>query len=373
MSSTKLSTNYRLSGDIAFTVDNEGATVIYPIGNTRHYSRLSKAARLFLSCFPTGSAISLEDAFSTYFALCGIWKIKSDRTVVTKLAKRLIDAHILIREADDLYIYSDEMIELYPESRAVPCEVCNTILKAAAINNNTRVLDIATGPGSIAIQLATVSNNVTGLDISSTFLDVARKQAREKHLNAKFRLGNANKLLFESGHYDVITMAQAFHWLDPVLVTRGICHLLPENGEYFAIETSSIVPADHPLRHYCQYGVDNFEQVDKFCMTQADNYAQWFKLLAGPTYYPQLTDRWIVEEFRSFDYKFARAYFFTSQLRSILGNEKTAWLRFRQIIDSYQAANHPGTMFWHIMRFKNRNRSMRTEHIAHIPDAILIS
>ena len=58
---------------------------------------------------------------------------------------------------------------------------------------------------------------------------------------------SCNRLAWLDGEYDVITVSQALHWLDDVLVCRGICRLLRPGGSFFVIHAAFDVPASHPL------------------------------------------------------------------------------------------------------------------------------
>ena len=60
-----------------------------------------------------------------------------------------------------------------------------------------KVLEVAPGPGYFAIELAKLGTyNITGLDISETFVEIARKNAREAGVEVDFRCGNASGMPF---------------------------------------------------------------------------------------------------------------------------------------------------------------------------------
>ncbi len=71
---------------------------------------------------------------------------------------------------------------------------------AGEIPANARVLEVAPGPGYFAIELAKLGpRQITGVDISPTFVEIARRNAREAGVAVDFRLGNASGLPFKSG------------------------------------------------------------------------------------------------------------------------------------------------------------------------------
>jgi SAM-dependent methyltransferase len=58
---------------------------------------------------------------------------------------------------------------------------------------------------------------------------------------------SANRLMYSDAEYDVVTLSQAIHWLDDVLVCRGITRVLAPGGSFFVIQASMDVDDAHPL------------------------------------------------------------------------------------------------------------------------------
>src|ERR1700686_1554796 len=74
-----------------------------------------------------------------------------------------------------------------------------------------RVLEVAFGPGYLAIELARLGRfNVTGLDISHTFVKIASQNAQESGVNADFHQGDAAVMPFEAESFDLIVCQAAF-------------------------------------------------------------------------------------------------------------------------------------------------------------------
>ena len=75
----------------------------------------------------------------------------------------------------------------------------------------TAVLDVAGGTGDIAFRIAgrSPSAAITVLDISGPMLDVGRKRAADRGLTQRVRFveGNAERLPFEAGEFDAVTIA----------------------------------------------------------------------------------------------------------------------------------------------------------------------
>lgn len=73
------------------------------------------------------------------------------------------------------------------------------------------VLEVAFGPGYLAIELARLGRvQVTGLDISHTFVKIASQNAKEAGVTADFHQGDASVMPFEADRFDLIVCQAAF-------------------------------------------------------------------------------------------------------------------------------------------------------------------
>lgn len=113
-----------------------------------------------------------------------------------------------------------------------------------------RILDIATGTGDLAINLAqTDAQEIIGLDISDGMLEVGRKKIAHKKLGDKIKmtLGDSENLPFEDNSFDAITVAfgvRNFENLEKGL--SEILRVLKPNGTFVILETS--VPIKTPFK-----------------------------------------------------------------------------------------------------------------------------
>ena len=82
---------------------------------------------------------------------------------------------------------------------------------AEQIPPRSRVLEVAPGPGYFAIELAKLGDyRITGLDISETFVDIARANAAAANVRVDFRQGNASAMRFPDSRFDFILCRAAF-------------------------------------------------------------------------------------------------------------------------------------------------------------------
>lgn len=97
---------------------------------------------------------------------------------------------------------------------------------------NGKILEIAPGPGYFCIELAKLGNyQITGLDISKSFVEIARKNAMEAGLKIDFREGNASAMPFESESFDFTFCQAAFkNFSEPVKAIAEMYRVLKPNG-----------------------------------------------------------------------------------------------------------------------------------------------
>jgi ubiquinone/menaquinone biosynthesis C-methylase UbiE len=77
--------------------------------------------------------------------------------------------------------------------------------------DGARILEVAPGPGYFTIEMARLNRfQVTGLDISHTFVDIARENARQAGVSVDFRWGDASRMPLADGSFDLIICQAAF-------------------------------------------------------------------------------------------------------------------------------------------------------------------
>ncbi len=80
---------------------------------------------------------------------------------------------------------------------------------------DNRVLEVATGPGYVALAFAAVVREVVGVDLTDAPLAIARKNRAERGLtNVSFESADATQLPLEDGSFDVAVCRLAFHHFD---------------------------------------------------------------------------------------------------------------------------------------------------------------
>ncbi len=81
----------------------------------------------------------------------------------------------------------------------------------AGLSDGANVLEVAPGPGYLAIEMARLGRvRVSGLDISRTFVEIATENAARAGASAAFRNGDAAEMPFEANTFDLVVCQAAF-------------------------------------------------------------------------------------------------------------------------------------------------------------------
>jgi ubiquinone/menaquinone biosynthesis C-methylase UbiE len=109
---------------------------------------------------------------------------------------------------------------------------------AAQLPPDSHVLEIAPGPGYFAIELAKLGRGtVAGVDISRTFVDIARRNAAQAGVEVDFRQGDAAKIPFPSGSFDFLLCRAAFkNFSQPVRALQEMYRVLKPGARAMIID-----------------------------------------------------------------------------------------------------------------------------------------
>jgi ubiquinone/menaquinone biosynthesis C-methylase UbiE len=109
---------------------------------------------------------------------------------------------------------------------------------AGELQPGSRVLEVAPGPGFFAIELAKLGSfRISGLDISKTFVEIARRNAQEARVEVEFRQGNASQMPFDDMAFDFLVCRAAFkNFSEPGRAVSEMHRVLRPGGQALLID-----------------------------------------------------------------------------------------------------------------------------------------
>lgn len=108
-----------------------------------------------------------------------------------------------------------------------PKALTDDLIERAGVTGEGRLLDLACGPGRIAIPFASSFRDVWAIDLEPEMIAVGREQARQGDVaNIMWLVGRAEDVEAEAASFELITIGEAFHRLDQRLIVRKILRWL---------------------------------------------------------------------------------------------------------------------------------------------------
>lgn len=147
-----------------------------------------------------------------------------------------------------------------PEFRTLAARI------AAAVQPAGQVLEIAPGPGFLSIEMARRGLRVRAVDISKTFIEIARRNAAAEgapeKIDVRFDLGNASALPIESASVDFVVCRAAFkNFSEPVKALAEMRRVLRPGGTALVIDLRRDVDASEIGNYIDGLGVNLFNRL----------------------------------------------------------------------------------------------------------------
>ncbi len=103
---------------------------------------------------------------------------------------------------------------------------------AGTLGDDAAILEVAPGPGYFAVELAKLGRfNITGLDVSNTFVGLAQQLAERTGVAVEFRHGEVTAMPFEDDQFDLIICQAAFkNFSQPLTALNEIHRVLRPGG-----------------------------------------------------------------------------------------------------------------------------------------------
>lgn len=126
-------------------------------------------------------------------------------------------------------------------------ERLDRLVAAIGPTPDQRVLEVATGPGYVAMALAARCREVVGVDLTAAPLAIAERMRRERGLgHVSFRSGDAESLQFGNDDFDIVVCPFAFHHFEhPARVLAEMCRVCRTGG---TLAVEDLYASEKPAR-----------------------------------------------------------------------------------------------------------------------------
>lgn len=150
-------------------------------------------------------------------------------------------------EPDDyLYFYRDVLTEERTKREI------EFLVKELELDKPLKILDLACGYGRHANRLAELGHRVTGVDINSGFLEIAKREAKEKGVSVKYIMEDMQKISFHEEFDRVLLLFTSFGYFEDeenFLVLKKVADALKPSGLF----CFDIPNRDVCLKHFLPY------------------------------------------------------------------------------------------------------------------------
>jgi ubiquinone/menaquinone biosynthesis C-methylase UbiE len=112
-----------------------------------------------------------------------------------------------------------------------PPGLASAVAAVLGLDGSGRLLDVGCGPGTVALRLAHLFQEVVGLDADAEMLAEAERRAGELRIrNARWVRARAEELPSGLGSFRVAVFAQSFHWMERERVAAAVFAVLEPCG-----------------------------------------------------------------------------------------------------------------------------------------------
>jgi SAM-dependent methyltransferase len=102
---------------------------------------------------------------------------------------------------------------------------------ALGLDGRGRLLDVGCGPGTVALRIAHLFEDLVGIDADAAMVEEARRLSLERGVgHARWAHMRAEDLPADLGRFGVVTFAASFHWMDRPKVARTVRGMLEPGG-----------------------------------------------------------------------------------------------------------------------------------------------
>ncbi|HLK88159.1 MAG TPA: methyltransferase domain-containing protein [Candidatus Binataceae bacterium] len=150
------------------------------------------------------------------------------------------------------------------------------MVEISGVRPDWRVLDVACGPGFVALAFAARCRRVDGIDATDRLLARARDEARRRAIaNVAFMQGNVERMPFRAERFDLATCRFAFHhFAHPREVLAEMTRVLKPGGRMVIVDQTT---SEDPAKS------DYHNRVERLCdpsHARAIPVSEWDRMIA---------------------------------------------------------------------------------------------
>jgi SAM-dependent methyltransferase len=145
-----------------------------------------------------------EIAYRIIQAAITVPKKTSPRVIEQTTDPQVFDFAAVFDVDDYMYFYREVLTD-----ERTDMEV-NALVRLLELDQPKRILDLACGFGRHTNRLAVMGHDMTGVDITSGFLDIARRDAIQKGVNVDYKQNDMRKVTFDNEFDCVMLLFTAF-------------------------------------------------------------------------------------------------------------------------------------------------------------------
>ena len=115
------------------------------------------------------------------------------------------------------------------------------------LDKSIKILELGCGDGELALSLAELGYNVSGVDISPTAIEWAKEKAKERNLNVDLFTGDVLNMEFKDNSFDLAIDSYCLHCIigeDRAKFLKEIKRILKPEGVLTGITMSNTIPDD---------------------------------------------------------------------------------------------------------------------------------
>lgn len=156
----------------------------------------------------------------------------------------------------------------------------NTLIEMTYASKSENALDVATGGGHTANALAPIVHNVTAMDITPKMLTAAEKFNKENgHSNVEFVEGDAEKMPFEDGTFDIVTCRIAPHHFPNIEdFIKEVYRVLKPGGRFMLNDNVA------PEKDTFDYFYNKVEKIRDYSHFRAWKKTEWLRMLEAENF-----------------------------------------------------------------------------------------